>query len=273
MPSSERPPAGLSAEDQDRQADLERFRSGILRFLGERNLLHSSPAEQSAALGLYLRAADRDSAFFTEDRDVADLILELHGYGGADFPAYAARRIQARLEKEGKYSDKKAFQEKIFVRKQALRGWRTFPGNFAFSYGIEPEERLAHIHLSNPYIEKGQDETAGAPGAAALFMFLKGLKQFADEVVGQDPAIEKITASSVILGRPEFAGILKMLGFGNLGEIPGELKRRHFMGETRPVIGMEAPRAAFLEALRRTDSRTLRAEAIKLLRAAKSEKP
>lgn len=131
--------------------------------------------------------------------------------------------------------------------------------------------KMAHIHLTNPYIEKGHDVTSGASGVAALRMFLKGLKQFADEVVTQNPDMETITATSVILSRPEFVSFLEKLGFGNTGEMDAEFRKRHFKDEKRPVMGTVATRESFLAAMKDMDFKKLQAEALKVLRAAKSE--
>jgi hypothetical protein len=271
MPSEQVDSNQPSPEDAMKRTDIDKIEQDLRSRLESEEYRDLSTQERIEKFIRIITDADSDSSAFTDEKDMNDLCRELRSYTGRDLGRFFAERITAMFGREGKYSDEAQFREKIAARNNERRGFLMFPDNSVFSYGFDDEGRRAHIHLTNPYSRNPSEELTGTAGAAVLRQFLKGLDRFAKDVVGPRTDIETITATSMLLDRPEFSAFLERLGFRNQGEIDEELRRKYFSDDKGPVIRMSADREPFLAHMKDADARTMHREFIKILRKIKEK--
>ncbi|MFH1621272.1 MAG: hypothetical protein ABIB04_04275 [Patescibacteria group bacterium] len=257
----------IESKDEDkkkRDEEAELMRDYLKTKLDELNASDKITAEQVEALILFITQIDKDKPLVASEDDLNGLFSELRKFNGSDVASFAAQTLSFLFSKEGKYTDIKKYREKILARSLMRSGFKIFPDNFVFSYGVD--EGGAHIHLSNP--NEGEAKSVGSD-VLVLRKFLSGLVQFAGEVVEKDDNIKIISATSTLLARPELARFLESLGFVNKGEMNEEERRAHFKNETEPVIKLEATRELFLAKMKNKNQQTLQKQMIKLIREAK----
>lgn len=255
----------VSPEELLRQQEAKQMCEYIQTKLGELNALNRPPSEQIEMLISFLQEVDKDKPITIEEKNLHGLLSDLRAFKTGQVPSYAADLISAMMAKEGKYSNKRKYQEKIMSRNLTRHGFKTFPDNFVFSYGIDKD--YAHIHLANPYATS--DKMGAGSGLAVLREFISGLVQFAHEVVEKDESIKVVSATSKLLAKPEMAKCLESLGFVNKGVISDEKHKAHFHTETEPVIELVADRESFLTKIKNMDARMLQRQMIKLIRELK----
>jgi len=133
--------------------------------------------------------------------------------------------IRLRVERPEEYEK---IARELFVRKSNFT-----PLNQLLSYGRD--ENALHIHVA-------PNESVGLK--EKLELLREGLNKLAI-VVDEDPAITEVTAASWIVAK--HPRILESLGFTIIGEVDGEMKKRQFGGETRPVAEAHISRQVLLD--------------------------
>jgi hypothetical protein len=107
------------------------------------------------------------------------------------------------------------------------------PLNKRISYGLGRDN--AHIHLAPSHAVKEE----------LPLLFLDGMHKLA-EIIKKNEKIKEVTGTSWLMATKTYGEMMAKLGF-EINDVPEEVKKEHFVGETRPMKRAVMDRKNFIK--------------------------